>query len=132
MKSEEIKKMLLSAGADKDKLAKIDFAKIEEIVNSSRDIEDLCKKMTEYNPEFDKQLFMDEFNEATKESSKEDENAEDLNEEQLEAVAGGSKAGDWLKKNKDWVVPLAIVGTGLAVRGSFKLYQKNKYKNPLK
>ena len=132
MKSEEIKEMLLSAGADKDKLAKIDFAKIEEIVNSSRDIEDLCKKMTEYNPEFDKQLFMDEFNEATKESSKEDESAEDLNEEQLEAVAGGSKAGDWLKKNKDWVVPLAIVGTGLAVRGSFNLYQKYKYKNPLK
>lgn len=132
MKSEEIKEMLLGAGADKDKLAKIDFAKIEEIVNSSRDIEDLCKKMTEYNPEFDKQLFMDEFNEATKENSKENENAEDLNEEQLETVAGGSKAGDWLKKNKDWVVPLAIVGTGLAVRGSFKLYQKNKYKNPLK
>ena len=132
MKSEEIKEMLLGAGADKDKLAKIDFAKIEEIVNSSRDIEDLCKKMTEYNPEFDKQLFMDEFNEATKESSKEEESAEDLSDEQLEDVAGGSKAGDWFKKNKDWVVPLAIVGTGLAVRGCFNLYQKNKYKNPLK
>ena len=127
----ELKRQLIEAGAKEEALAKIDFDKVDDIVSNASSIDDLCKKMKVYMPDFDPEAFKKELEEAKEESS--DSEAEiELSDDSLASVAGGSKAGDWFKKNKDWVVPLAIVGTGLAVRGCFNLYQKNKYKNPLK
>ncbi len=114
----EIREQLLAAGATEEALAKIDFAKIESIIDGASSIEGLCKDIKKAYPDFNES----EFKKAIAENSKDSENAEDLSDADLEAVAGGS-VGSWLNENKDWLIPVAsiaviggIVGTGILMK----------------
>ncbi len=114
----EIKEQLLAAGATEEQVAKIDFAKIESIFDGVSSIEGLCKDLKKAYPDFNES----EFKKAIAENSKDSENAEELSDAALEAVAGGS-VGSWLNENKDWLIPVAsiaviggIVGTGILMK----------------
>lgn len=119
----ELKRQLIEAGAKEEALAKIDFDKVDDIVSNASSIDDLCKKMKVYMPDFDPEAFKKELEQAKEESS--DSEAEiELSDDSLASVAGGSKAGDWFKKNREWVLPLAITAGGLATLGVAKLITK--------
>ena len=119
----ELKRQLIEAGAKEEALAKIDFDKVDDIVSNASSLDDLCKKMKVYMPDFDPEAFKKELEQAKEESS--DSEAEiELSDDSLASVAGGSKAGDWFKKNREWVLPLAITAGGLATLGVAKLITK--------
>ncbi len=126
MNFENTKAMLLQAGANEAELSQIDFEKIEEIVSSVNSIDELCAKMAAYNPSFDEKDFKAALAEAQKEQAENAENAEALSDDDLESVAGGS-SGNWFKKNKEWLVPLVIVGVGVGTRIGYSLYTKRRY-----
>lgn len=113
MNINEIKAELISAGAKEEDLAKVDFAKLESIFDGANNIEGLCKSLKEAYPTFDEA----EFKKAIEENSKDSEEAQNLSDEDLAAVAGGS-VGSWLNKNKSWLIPVAavmVVGAGYGI-----------------
>ena len=118
MNEKELKEQLLAAGATEEAIAKVDFAKIESIIDAASSIDGLCKALKEAYPDFNEA----EFRKAIAENTKGSEDAEDLSDSDLEAVAGGS-VGSWLNKNKAWIIPVAsvaaiglIVGTGIYLK----------------
>ena len=117
----ELKRQLIEAGAKEEALAKIDFDKVDDIVSNASSIDDLCKKMKVYMPDFDPEAFKKELEQA---KSSDSEAEIELSDDSLASVAGGSKAGDWFKKNREWVLPLAITAGGLATLGVAKLITK--------
>ena len=118
MNTNDYKKQLLEMGVKEEEIAKIDFAKIENIIDSAKSIEGLCNSLKNALPNFNEE----EFKKAVSESSKESEDAEDLSDDALEAVAGGS-LGSWIKKNKDVLLATALIaGTvGTLAFGTNKL-----------
>ena len=113
MNEEELKNQLLAVGASEEQIAKVDFAKMENIFNSANSIEELCKVLKENYPDFNEA----EFKRAIAENEKTEDEAQDLSDEDLEAVAGGS-VGSWLNKNKAWLIPvaaIAVVGIGYGI-----------------
>ena len=67
MNTNDYKKQLLEMGVKEEEIAKIDFAKIENIIDSAKSIEGLCKSLKEALPNFNEE----EFKKAISESSKE-------------------------------------------------------------
>ena len=125
MNERELKKYLLEAGASNDAVAKVDFAKIESIIDEASSIEDLCKTLKETYPDFDEA----EFKKAIADYLKEEDAPQELSDDDLEAVAGGS-VGSWLNENKAWLIPVvttvAIVGIGVGVHKYRQYKQRNK------
>lgn len=113
MNEKELKAQLLEAGATEEQIAKVDFAKIENIIDNASSIEGLSKSLKEAYPDFNEE----EFKKAVAENTKDNDAVENLSDEALEAVAGGS-VGSWLNKNKAWLIPvatIAVVGIGGAI-----------------
>ncbi len=104
MNEKELKAQLLEAGATEEQIAKVDFAKIESIIDNASSIEGLSKSLKEAYPDFNEE----EFKKAVAENTKDNDAVENLSDEALEAVAGGS-VGSWLNKNKAWLIPVATV-----------------------
>ena len=104
MNEKELKAQLLEAGVTEEQIAKVDFAKIESIIDNASSIEGLSKSLKEAYPDFNEE----EFKKAVAENTKDNDAVEDLSDEALEAVAGGS-VGSWLNKNKAWLIPVATV-----------------------
>ena len=119
MNVQELKKELLAAGVTEEQLDSLDFTKIEELFDNTQNADELCMEMQKNFSDFDEKSFKTMLSEQEKESEK----TEDLSDEALEEVAGGS-AGSWFKKNKDWVITAAVIGAlGIAVGGK-KLWNK--------
>lgn len=119
MNVQELKEELLAAGVTEEQLDNLDFTKIEEIFDNTQNADELCMEMQKNFSDFDEKSFKTMLSEQEKESEK----TEDLSDEALEEVAGGS-AGSWFKKNKDWVITAAAIGAlGIAVGGK-KLWNK--------
>lgn len=119
MNVQELKELLLAAGVTEEQLDRLDFTKIEEIFDNTQNADELCMEMQKNFSDFDEKSFKTMLSEQEKESEK----TEDLSDEALEEVAGGS-AGSWFKKNKDWVITAAAIGAlGIAVGGK-KLWNK--------
>lgn len=114
MTEKEIKDQLREQGVSEEELASVDYGKIAEIVSNAASIDDLCAKMKLLKPDIDDEALKKHLMELSEKSSDEDENAEDLSEEQLEAVAGGS-VGSWLKKNAYWLVPTLFTASLIGV-----------------
>ena len=110
MNMNELKAELIAAGAKEEDLAKVDFANIEHIIDGANDIEGLCKALKEAYPAFDEAAFK----RAIAEQTKKTDDAQELSDDDLEAVAGGS----WINKNKEWLIPVAtvvILGIGYSI-----------------
>ena len=113
MNINELKAELIAAGAREEDLAKVDFANIEHIIDGANDIEGLCKALKEAYPAFDEAAFK----RAIAEQTKKTDDAQELSDDDLEAVAGGS-VGSWINKNKEWLIPVAtvvILGIGYSI-----------------
>ena len=117
MTEKEIKDQLREQGVSEEVLASVDYGKIAEIVSNAASIDDLCAKIKLLKPDIDENALKNHLMELSENSSDESEVAEDLSEEQLEAVAGGS-VGSWLKKNAYWLVPTifsaSLIGVTIA------------------
>ena len=118
MNEQKIKEELIAAGASDNMFEKIDFSKFEEIFDNASSIDDLCRKMKAAFPDFDEDSFRKTIHAQTAESEK----IEDLSDDSLEEVAGGS-AGSWLNKNKDWLIPIGLIAAAGAT------YMITKYVN---
>ena len=113
MNINELKAELIAAGAREEDLAKVDFANIEHIIDDANDIKGLCKALKEAYPTFDEAAFK----RAIAEQTKKTDDAQELSDDDLEAVAGGS-VGSWINKNKEWLIPVAtvvILGIGYSI-----------------
>jgi len=106
MNEEKIKEELLAAGASEDMFEKIDFSKFEEIFDNAGSIDELCRNIKTAFPDFDETGFR----QSVQEQAAESEKIEDLSDDSLEAVAGGS-VSSWLNRNKDWLIPLGLMAT---------------------
>ena len=115
MNEKEIKEQLLAAGATKEQLDSLNFTKIEEIFDDTKDVDGICKDIKKAFPNFDEAGFRKIIFEQAKDS----ENTENLSDEALEEVAGGSVT-TWMHRNKDWVITAAA----LATIGACVLYKK--------
>ncbi len=128
MNTEEIKAQLIEAGATEEDITKVDFATIENLIDNATSIEGLCKALKRAYPDFNEA----EFKKVVAEYSKDSEEAQDLSEDDLEAVAGGS-VGSWLKENKNWLIPVAsgLAVLGIAGRFIYKYRQRKAYDKAL-
>ncbi|MBR4464723.1 MAG: hypothetical protein IKS40_08935 [Treponema sp.] len=119
MNNMDIKAQLLAAGAKEEDLAKVDFAKIESIVDKAGSIGGLCKELKEAFPEFNEA----DFRKTLEENSDVSEVPQELSDDDLEAVAGGS-VGSWISEHKALVtmgVLIAIsIPVGFAMRSEGK------------
>ena len=116
MNEKELKQQLLAAGATEEQIAKINFARIEEIISQAGNLDELCNLMVKNYPGFNVQEFKKAVTEGA--NAKDSEEAVDLSDEALENVAGGS-LGSWIKKNKDWLIPVAAIGASGLLIGAF-------------
>lgn len=106
MNEQKIKEELIAAGATEEMLQKIAFKKFEEIFDNAGNIDELCRNMKTAFPDFDEAGFR----QSVQEQAAESEKIEDLSDESLAAVAGGS-VSSWLDRNKDWLIPLGLMAT---------------------
>ena len=124
---QNIKNALKDQGIDIDSAPNINMNELEEIALSCSSVEEAIEKICEKNPQIDAEHLKNDFanlqfNMLDNESSKTDsmsEEAIELDEDDLEAVAGGS-VGSWFKKN--WPAVLAITAVCVGVGyGAHKL-----------
>ena len=104
MDKNKITAQLLEAGVTEEELGKIDFEKVGEIIDTSRSIDSLCKSLKSNYPDFNEAGFR----EALEKNTKDSEEMQDLSDNDLEAVAGGS-VGSWISKNKELVTGIALL-----------------------
>ena len=101
MNEEKIKEELLAAGATEE-----DIAKLERIIDSSKNADELCKALKEAYPDFKEA----EFKRGIEKNAKESEDTEDLSDEALASVAGGS-IGSWVKDHKTALLAVAALAS---------------------
>ena len=90
MNEKELKEELLSAGATEE-----DISKLERIIDSSKNADELCEALKKAYPDFKEA----EFRRGIEKNAKDSEDTENLSDEALASVAGGS-IGSWVKNNK--------------------------------
>ena len=104
MNKNKITAQLLEAGVTEEELGKIDFEKVGDIIDTSRSIDSLCKSLKSNYPDFNEAGFR----EALEKNAKDSEEMQNLSDNDLEAVAGGS-VSSWISKNKELVAGLALL-----------------------
>ena len=119
MDKNKITAQLLEAGVTEEELGKIDFEKVGEIIDTSRSIDSLCKTLKSNYPDFNEAGFR----EALEKNTKDSEEMQDLSDNDLEAVAGGS-VGSWISKNKELVTGIALLA--LCVPVGYFMHAKGK------
>ena len=119
MDKNKITTQLLEAGATEEQLAKINFEKVESIIDTARNIDSLCRTLKSNYPDFNEAGFM----EALEKNAKDSEETQDLSDNDLESVAGGS-VSSWISKNKELVAGLTLLA--LCVPVGCVMYNKGK------
>lgn len=119
MDKNKITVQLLEAGVTEEELGKIDFEKVGEIIDTSRSIDSLCKSLKSNYPDFNEAGFR----EALEKNAKDSEEMQNLSDNDLEAVAGGS-VSSWISKNKELVAGLALLA--LCVPVGYFMYAGGK------
>lgn len=104
MDKNKITAQLLEAGVTEEELGKIDFEKVGDIIDTSRSIDSLCKSLKSNYPDFNEAGFR----KALEKNAKDSEEMQNLSDNDLEAVAGGS-VSSWISKNKELVAGLALL-----------------------
>ena len=104
MDKNKITAQLLEAGVTEEELGKIDFEKVGEIIDTAGNIDSLCKTLKSNYPDFNEAGFR----EALEKNAKDSEEMQNLSDNDLEAVAGGS-VSSWISKNKELVAGLALL-----------------------
>lgn len=104
MDKNKITAQLLEAGVTEEELGKIDFEKVGDIIDTSRSIDSLCKSLKSNYPDFNEAGFR----ESLEKNAKDSEEMQNLSDNDLEAVAGGS-VSSWISKNKELVAGLALL-----------------------
>ena len=104
MDKNKITAQLLEAGVTEEELGKIDFEKVGEIIDTAGNIDSLCKSLKSNYPDFNEAGFR----EALEKNAKDSEEMQNLSDNDLEAVAGGS-VSSWISKNKELVAGLALL-----------------------
>ena len=95
---------------------------IEQIIAESNSADEAFDKICQTYPEINKAELKEHFDEETKKAEQQlsensdSETVENLSEDDLESVAGGS-FGSWMKKNWPYVVGGAIMLTAFGVAG---------------
>ena len=122
MTENEYKKELLELGVKEEALANINFGLVDEIISRAENIDELCDLMVKKFPDFHKDEFKKALTEAAESSTKASAEAQDLSDEELAEVAGGS-VGSWIKKNKEAIAitALSLLAVGGLVVGVNKL-----------
>ena len=122
MTENEYKKQLLELGVKEEALANINFGLVDEIISRVENIDELCDLMVKNFPDFHKDEFKKALTEAAESSTKASAEAQDLSDEELAEVAGGS-VGSWIKKNKEAIAitALSLLAVGGLVVGVNKL-----------
>lgn len=118
MNSKEMKEQLISLGVTEEQVANIDFEKISNIIDNAASIEEAASALKNSFAGFDEESFKKIVAEQSDAPSGEDA-VEELSDQALSEVAGGS-IGSWMKKNKNWLIPVAslvVVGVTAAVIG---------------
>lgn len=121
MNVNELKSELIALGAKEEDLAKVDFNNIESIFDGADSVDELCKALKDTYPTFNEE----EFKKAIAENPNDSDIAQNLSDEDLEAVAGGS-VGSWLNKNKAWLIPVATIAVLGIGYGIYKKHQNNE------
>ena len=121
MTEKEYKKELLELGLTEEQISKIDFDKVNAIINQAKNMDELCDLLIKNYPDFNVAAFKKAVKEAEAANNKSSDEVEDLSDDSLEAVAGGS-VGSWLKENG--LSTLMMVGIVGATIGSMYLIDK--------
>ena len=118
-------------GATEEAVNAVDLKKVEDLILSCGSMEEAIDTICETYPQLDKEWLKKTVEDAKQEvdaqleanSNPDSEDVVDLDEDDLEAVAGGS-AGSWFKKN--WPILVgAAAGMALAA-GGMAMYSKFK------
>ena len=119
MNEKQLKEDLLAAGAKEENLAKIDFCRLEAIIDRAGSIDGLCKDLKKAYPDFNEAAFKNAIAENTKTCG----DSQELSDSDLEAVAGGS-AGSWISEHKALVIGLSLIV--LSIPGGYVLNRFGK------
>lgn len=120
---QELMNVLKNNGIDPSGVENLNVAEIEQIVSSCNSTDEAIQKICEKNPQIDaesiKELLADMqkaiMSQGASEEERMSEELVDLEDGDLEAVAGGS-IGSWFKKNWPTLVTIAAIG-GLCYGG---------------
>ena len=117
MTKKELKKVLVDSGNDNPNITENDLETLSSIINQCHSPEEAYKKLSETYSGFSEDALKADTNLLlSKITSRESDDIQNLSDEVLESVAGGSKAGDWFKNNWGYIVGgVAILGLSVGV-----------------
>ncbi|EID85729.1 hypothetical protein MSI_05480 [Treponema sp. JC4] len=109
MNKEEYKEHLLKLGLSEKQIESINFPQLEEIISNAKDVDDICTQLEKIYSGFNSDEFKKVVKYASNQEAKASENVEDLSDENLKEVAGGSTS-HWFK---DHAAEFAVVAAGI-------------------
>ena len=118
MDTKELKEMMMKQRVPEEQVAKIDLAKLAEIIDKASNIDEISAGLKKEFPDFDEAAFKKKVTENTEASDK----VEDLSDSALSAVAGGAGKNKMSTEDKVYAIIGGIVAIGalgyLAVEGT--------------
>ena len=118
MDTKELKEMMMKQRVPEEQIAKIDLAKLAEIIDKASNIDEISAGLKKEFPDFDEVAFKKKVTENTEASDK----VEDLSDSALSAVAGGAGKNKMSTEDKVYAIIGGIVAIGalgyLAVEGT--------------